>query len=51
MLMPYFNVPEILLRLLLSFVWTSFQLTLSNLPVSFEFPSSLFEVSYELLFV
>ena len=51
MLLPRFNVPEILLKLLLSFLWASFQLTLSNLPASFEFPSSLFEVSYELIFI
>ena len=51
MLLPRCNVPEILLKLLSSFLWVSVQLTLSNLPASFEFPSSLFEVSYELIFI
>ena len=51
MLLPLFNVPEILLKILSSFLWVSVQLTLSNLPASFEFPSSLFEVSHELIFI
>ena len=51
MLLPRFNVPEILLKLLSSFLWVSVLLTLSNLPASFEFPSSLFEVSCEFILI
>ena len=45
------HLPEIFLKLFLSFLWACFQLTLSNLQACFKFPSSLLEVPHELTFL
>ena len=47
----HFNLPEIFLKLFASFLWVSFQLTLSNLQASFKISPSLLEVSYEFIVV